>query len=125
MGTSRRFFLGALAGALLDPERLLWVPREKTIFIPETVKVREVRKPAFWLAKVQISLAPGKYLAEQSEESLTYVNVPNGSVLKVIGKNEYFPGDDYPAKDAGIIGTCIECTPVYGYPEEDEETETL
>jgi hypothetical protein len=35
---NRRGFLGALAafaaGAVLDPERLLWVPGQKTIFLP-------------------------------------------------------------------------------------------
>lgn len=35
MHSSRRWFLGLLASALvLDPERLLWVPGKKTISIP-------------------------------------------------------------------------------------------
>lgn len=31
---NRRGFLGLLAGAVLDPERLLWVPGKKLISIP-------------------------------------------------------------------------------------------
>ena len=38
MNISRRGFAAtlaaALAGAVLDPERLLWVPGQKTIFVP-------------------------------------------------------------------------------------------
>ena len=38
---SRRGFLGvfgaAAVGAVLDPERLLWVPGQKTIFLPSVV----------------------------------------------------------------------------------------
>lgn len=49
--TSRRQFFGilgaALAGATLDPERLLWRPGAKTIFLPE---VQSVRDPATGLA---------------------------------------------------------------------------
>lgn len=41
----RRQFLGALtaavAGASFDPERLLWVPGQKTIFLPPASKVIE------------------------------------------------------------------------------------
>ena len=37
---NRRVFLSALAAApFLDPERLLWMPRQKTIFIPKPVCV--------------------------------------------------------------------------------------
>lgn len=44
---NRRGFLGVLsaafAGAVLDPERLLWVPRQKTIFVmPPIVQPRGV-----------------------------------------------------------------------------------
>lgn len=35
---TRRGLLAALAGATLDPERLLWVPRAKTISIPAPPK---------------------------------------------------------------------------------------
>lgn len=51
MQTSRRQFFGilgaALAGATLDPERLLWVPGQKTIFLPS---VQAVRDPATGIA---------------------------------------------------------------------------
>ncbi len=36
---NRRLFLSALAGAVLDPERLLWVPGRKRIFVPPVPKV--------------------------------------------------------------------------------------
>lgn len=43
MTVNRRAFLGLLAsaaaGAVLDPERLLWVPGRKTIFIPSARQV--------------------------------------------------------------------------------------
>ena len=29
-----RWLLAAMGGAVLDPERLLWVPGEKTLFVP-------------------------------------------------------------------------------------------
>lgn len=42
----RRAFLGALASlaatAVLDPERLLWVPGQKTIFVPKPQVLRQV-----------------------------------------------------------------------------------
>jgi hypothetical protein len=41
---SRRGFLAALAGAALDPERLLWVPGRKLISIPEADISAEWRK---------------------------------------------------------------------------------
>lgn len=37
---NRRGFIGSLlATALLDPEKLLWVPGKKTIFIPKPPKI--------------------------------------------------------------------------------------
>lgn len=45
-GVSRRGFLGAIAAALvLDPERALWVPGAKKIFLPPAPRV--VRFPMF------------------------------------------------------------------------------
>lgn len=42
-GMNRRAFLSTLAaaltGAALDPERLLWVPGKKTIFLPPPKKI--------------------------------------------------------------------------------------
>lgn len=44
MGFDRRLFLRTLAaaavGAALDPERLLWVPGQKTIFLPSVPAVQ-------------------------------------------------------------------------------------
>ena len=45
--TDRRAFLGLLtaaaAGLVLDPERLLWVPGRKTIFVMPPAPMRMVR----------------------------------------------------------------------------------
>ncbi len=42
---SRRGFLGGLAaliaGSAIDPERLLWVPGKKTIFVPNIIRGNE------------------------------------------------------------------------------------
>jgi hypothetical protein len=40
----RRGFLGVLAAAVLDPERLLWVPGRKLVSIPEADISAEWRK---------------------------------------------------------------------------------
>ncbi len=54
---NRRGFLGAIAGAIagatLDPEKLLWVPRKKLISIPKPgapllVKAYSVWREASW-----------------------------------------------------------------------------
>ena len=39
MNLARRGFLGLLAGAVLDPERLLWTPGKKLISIPAPRKI--------------------------------------------------------------------------------------
>jgi hypothetical protein len=56
---NRRAFLGALgaaiAGATLDPERLLWVPGRKRIFIPAP-------QPAVFLPPFFVAIVPrGQY----------------------------------------------------------------
>ena len=56
---NRRAFLGTLLAAApvlaLDPERLLWVPGQKTIFIPEAVGVHRFVTPE-WVARESLLL---------------------------------------------------------------------
>jgi hypothetical protein len=55
MDVNRRAFLSTLlagsAGLVLDPERLLWVPGQKTIFLPSPIA------PVDWSAWTTIAIA--------------------------------------------------------------------
>jgi len=53
---NRRGFLGTLAaaltGAVLDPERLLWVPGQRTIFLPPVVHFNTLITPEWVMREV-------------------------------------------------------------------------
>jgi hypothetical protein len=61
--TSRRGFLAALAGAALDPDRLLWVPGRKLISIP-TPRVYEFGPAAY---AVEIQAVWNRIMTEECE----------------------------------------------------------
>jgi hypothetical protein len=43
----RRAFLGLLAAAAFDPERLLWVPGRKTFFLPSLAERKAIKLQMF------------------------------------------------------------------------------
>ena len=57
---NRRRFLGSsaalLAAGMVDPERLLWVPGQRTIFIPPQVTLSPTNEFISWMTGVQIKL---------------------------------------------------------------------
>lgn len=91
---NRRGFLGALLGAALDPERLLWVPGKKLISIPaprvyfvETPLIRLMEK----LRKAEIRnrgfpLQPMfEWFEEESSRKKSYAEIFPGKIA-VIGR---------------------------------------
>ncbi len=67
----RRGFLGALgafaAGAVLDPERLLWVPGRKTIFVPAKPIVQRLvfHRDAYALVMADLIGEAAQHLADE------------------------------------------------------------
>ena len=68
--TSRRSFLASVAAALvLDPERALWVPGKKKIFLPPAPRVI---KPMFCVGDiVTFGLDPQRYICMQGGDPRT------------------------------------------------------
>jgi hypothetical protein len=98
-GPSRRGFLGALlgaiAGAALDPERALWIPGSKKIFLPPVLAP---------LTREQIASSIAQITAQQqfiinSFRGLIYAeNVINVRANPIYDTKTYYPGTLIPLR---------------------------
>ncbi len=83
--TRRGFFaalISAVAGATLDPERLLWVPGRKTIFIPPS---RNVFVSPDWIAREMLAILQKQFMLAKrvNREFDAQLRIPVGSQIRV------------------------------------------